>query len=294
MIWAQTRFWAEPDAWHVCRVDGPFLGSEALSCGLVRKHELRSKYLPHFPGVYFPAGMQPTFAERVEAAWLWSHRQGVICGLSAARLWGAKWIDDAQPVELIWPNARPPRGISTSASLLTVVEMATLNGIPVTSLARTAFDLARRRPLQIAVERVDALGNSAPFTAMGVMAIAGMHPGVRGIRQVERVLDLHDPGAQSPKETWLRLVVLRAGFPRPRTQIPVARYYLDMGWEDPKVALEYDGDQHRTDKAQFARDVVRLEELAAMGWTVVRVVAGTPTSEVVRRVRRAWESSTLR
>jgi very-short-patch-repair endonuclease len=238
--------------------------------------------------------MRPNFAQRVEAAWLWSHRQGVVAGLTAARLWGAKWIDDAQPVELIWPNARPPRGISTSAPLLAVVEMATLNGIPVTSLARTAFDLARRRPLQIAVERVDALGNSAPFTAMDVTAIAGMHPGVRGIRQVERVLDIHDPGAQSPKETWLRLVVMRAGFPRPRTQIPVARYYLDMGWEDPKVALEYDGDQHRTDKAQFARDVIRLEELADLGWTVVRVVAGTPTSEVVRRVRRAWESSTLR
>jgi hypothetical protein len=145
----------------VVRVDGPFLGSEALSRGLVRKHELRSKYLAHFPGVYFPADMRPNFAQRVEAAWLWSHRQGVVAGLTAARLYGTPWVDDELPIELIWPNARPPRGISTSTSLLAVVEMATLNGIPVTSLARTAFDLARRRPLQIAVERVDALGNSA-------------------------------------------------------------------------------------------------------------------------------------
>jgi very-short-patch-repair endonuclease len=92
------------------------------------------------------------------------------------------------------------------------------------------------------------------------------------------------------------------GFPRPRTQIPVVvdgyvKYYLDMGWENVKVAVEYDGDQHRTDRAQFAKDVVRLEELADLGWMVVRVVAGTSPAEVVRRVRRAWDadsSPTLR
>ena len=54
-------------------------------------------------------------------------------------------------------------------------------------------------------------------------------------------------GAQSPKETWLRLVLIQAGLPRPQTQIPVydefgeVIAYLDMGWEDVKVAVEYDG-----------------------------------------------------
>ena len=122
------------------------------------------------------------------------------------------------------------------------------------------------------------------------------------MRQVATVLELSDRGAQSPRETWLRLVLLRGGFPPPRTQIPVAvggrvKYYLDMGWEDTKVAVEYDGDQHRTDRAQFAKDVVRLEELADLGWIIVRVVAGTSSAEVVRRVRRAWVArspSTLR
>ena len=57
---------------------GPFLGVEALGNGLVRKHELRSEYSALFPGVYFPVGIQPTVAQRAEAAWLWSHRRGVI------------------------------------------------------------------------------------------------------------------------------------------------------------------------------------------------------------------------
>ena len=281
---------------------GPFLGVEALSLGLVRKHQLRSEYSAFFPGVYFPSRHQPSFAQRAEAAWLWSHRRGVIAGLTAARLYGAKWVDDELPVELFWPNARPPPGISTFAVALGDGETGTLSGLPVTSLVRTAFDLARRRPFGAAVASLDALASAASFDGADVVDLAARHRGVRGRSQVERVLDLHDSGAQSPRETWLRLVIVGAGFPRPRTQIPVLvngrpKYYLDLGWEEVRVAIEYDGDQHRTDKAQFARDVVRLEELADLGWIVIRVVTGTSPTEVIRRVKRAWDargSSTLR
>ena len=70
---------------------------------------------------------------------------------------------------------------------------------------------------------------------------------------------------------------------------------MDMGWEDLKIAVEYDGDHHRTDRRQFAKDIKRLEELAALGWLVIRVAAGTPREEVHARVRRAWITrSTLR
>ena len=96
---------------------------------------------------------------------------------------------------------------------------------------------------------------------------------------------------------------MRSGFPRPRTQIPVTddrgrvKYYLDMGWEAIKVAVEYDGDHHRTDRTQFAKDVVRLEELADLGWLIVRVVADNREADILERVQRAWDarsSSTLR
>ena len=90
-------------------------------------------------------------------------------------------------------------------------------------------------------------------------------------------------------------MVVGAGFPRPRTQIPVVvggrrKYYLDMGWESLLVALEYDGDHHRTDRIQFARDITRLEELADLGWTVIRVAAGTARAEILDRLNRAWAS----
>lgn len=282
---------------------GPFIGAEALADGLVRKHHLRSNsYASLFPGVYLPAHLRPTFAHRVEGAWLWSRRQGIVAGLTAARLYGAKWVGDDEPVELVWTNARSPEGIITSAAGLAEGETVLLGRIPVTSLARTAFDLARRPALGSAVARVDALGAAAPFDCAHVEGLAARHRGVRGVRQVLRVLGLYDPGAESPKETWLRLLVVEAGFPRPRTQIPVKAgsrdYYLDMGWEDLKIAVEYDGDHHRTDRSQFAKDIRRLEDLAALGWIVIRVAAGTSRLEILTRLRRAWgtrtSSSTLR
>lgn len=285
------------------RISGPFLGAEAVRAGLVRKHQLRSGFRAIYPGVYLPAGREPTFADRVQAAWLWSHRDGVLAGLTAARLYGSKWISDELPIELVWPNARPPTGISTTNMALGEGETVLLGGLPTTSLERTAFDLARRRPFGAAVARLDALAAGTRLDASHVGELALRHRGVRGARQVERVLALHDAGAQSPKESWLRLLVLEAGFPRPRTQIPVSggagntKYYLDMGWEDIKLAIEYDGDHHRTDRYQFARDIVRLEELAELGWMVIRVAADTPAAEVIRRLRRAWAartSSTLR
>ncbi|MGV1089258.1 MAG: hypothetical protein ACOYBX_14865, partial [Mycobacterium sp.] len=63
------------------------------------------------------------------------------------------------------------------------------------------------------------------------------------------------------------------------------------------IALEYDGDHHRTERAQFARDIVRLEALSNQGWIVIRVAADTPPREVLDRLRSAWaarRTSTLR
>ena len=73
-------------------------------------------------------------------------------------------------------------------------------------------------------------------------------------------------------------------------------FYLDMGWEDLMVAVEYDGEQHRTDRWQYTKDIRRSEELARLGWIIVRVVAGDRPPDIVRRVREALQrrSSSLR
>ena len=100
-----------------------------------------------------------------------------------------------------------------------------------------------------------------------------------------------DGGAQSPKETWLRLVFIDAGLPRPVTQIRVTDgrlvAYVDMGWEEPLVAAEYDGEQHRTDRAQYVKDIRRAELLDRQGWRVITVIKEDRANTIVARAREA-------
>jgi hypothetical protein len=125
-----------------------------------------------------------------------------------------------------------------------------------------------------------------------VELLAQRHKGRRGVRNARSVIDLVDYGAESPRETWLRLLLIRAGFPRPQTQIPVHDEYgvlvavIDLGWEDIKVGADYDGDHHRT-RWQFNKDIRRTEALAAQGWIDVRVTVMDCEGDIVRRVADA-------
>lgn len=270
-----------------------FIGTEAVHAGELTKYDLRAHHQRVFPGVYAPRGATLALADRTEAAWLWSRRQGVVSGLAASAMHGAKWIDPSTPIELISPNTRPPSGISTRAETLLSGEVQELEGIPVTTPARTAFDLGRRLPIDKAVARLDALGNATALTREAVADIAAAHPGARNVRKLQAALDLYDPGAESPRETWLRLIAIRAGYARPITQIPVdcgdgyPRYYLDMGWPGPMIALEYDGGHHFQGPEQIRRDMQRLETLTAMDWIIIRVIAGMRAAEILYRLHQA-------
>jgi hypothetical protein len=281
--------------------DEPFIGSEAVASGALRKHELRSRFRTVFPDVYVRREQQVTLRQRTIAAWLWSHRQGVIAGLTAAAWHGAKWVDEGSPIELIWSNARSPRGLRTYDMTLRPEEFL-LASPPVTTPQRTAFDIGRRKPVDVAVARLDALMRATGAKPSEVLEVADQHRGARGLRQLEAALELVDAGSQSPRETWLRLLLIRAGLPPPTTQIPVVAgggtkvYYLDMGWEDVLVAAEYDGEHHRLDRWQYTKDIRRSEALERLGWIVIRVVMTDTAAEIVSRVREAlaFRASKLR
>ena len=90
---------------------------------------------------------------------------------------------------------------------------------------------------------------------------------------------------------------MRKGFPRPQTQIPLLspdgqrRYYLDMGWPELMLAVEYDGEQHRVDPEQYAYDIRRSEDIQELGWNRVRVAKKHRENDVLARVERAWAAS---
>lgn len=277
---------------------GPFIGSEAVAAGMASPSQLRRKYTRVFPDVYVSEGTELTHAVRARGAWLWSGRRGVIAGFSAASLHGSNWVDTERSVDIIHDNRHAPSGLQVWGDRLESDEFEWADGVALTTPARTALDLACWYPTTTAVAAIDALMRATDVKAADAELLVARYRGRRGIDRARASLDLVDAGAQSPKETWLRLVLLQAGLPRPQTQIEVmddfgsAFAYLDMGWEDVKVAVEYDGDQHRSDHSQYAWDIRRLERLQRRGWIVVRVVAGNRPADIVRRVRGALAGRT--
>jgi hypothetical protein len=271
---------------------GVLIGSEAVARGVVTRHELQRWYEPIYPGVYAAKGQQLSLRDRTEGAWLWSRRGGIVAGVAASALHGARWVDADIRIELVWSNTRPPRGIVAREQLLADDEARRVAGLPVTTPVRTAYDMGRYLPRGQAVARLDALMRATPFSTEDVLLVAERYPAARGIRRLRSVLRLVDGGASSPKETWLRLLLVDAGLPTPTTQIPVVEGYralamLDMGWPEFGVAVEYDGDHHRSDRGQYIKDQWRLRKLAELGWVIIRVIAEDKPVDVVERVRRA-------
>lgn len=276
------------------RMTDPFFGSDALTARLLSRHELRSRYVALHQDVYVPRGAELTPVLRAKAAWLRSRRRGILAGYSASAIHGAKWIDPQFPAAIIDTNRRPSAGVQVWEERIADDEICIIDDMRVTTPERTALDLARRYSLPLAVASIDALMQATELKLADVELLVERYRGRRGMKSVRNALQLVDGGAQSPKETWLRLLLVRAGFPRPQTQIVVrnefgwVEAYLDMGWEDIKVAAEYDGDQHRTSRTQYVRDVRRHELLDhRYGWLVVKVIAEDHPDGIIRRVAAA-------
>ena len=273
----------------------PFIGSEALASGTVTRHQLRSKYVAIHPGVYAPADTRLTALSRATAGWLWTGRSGVLAGRSAAAWHGAKWVDDDAPAQLLHRNRRPPSGIDTWSDRFEDDELQTVRGIRVTTPARTALDLACRLPVDEAVAAIDALARATKLKMADVDLLAQRYRGRRVIRRARVALDLVDPGAESPQESRLRLLYIRAGFPRPETQIPVYDQYgqlvavLDMGWPDIMVGADYEGEHHRLSRQRFNSDIRRFDMVTELGWKDVRVTVEDTDAVAIERTRLAFE-----
>ena len=276
----------------------PFIGSEATASRAITPYALRSRFVALYPDVYIPLDSDLTAIDRARAAWLWSGRHGIAAGQSAAALHGAKWIDVRRPAELLWSNRRPPKGIHTWSDQIVDDEVEVINGIRVTTPARTALDLACRHPVGKAVAAVDALARATGLKIADVELLIDRHKGRRGIRRARSILDLVDPGAESPQETWLRLLAIRNGCPRPQTQIPVYDEFgvlvavLDLGWENVKIAMDYEGEHRRIDRRRFNHDIRRAETVAELGWVDIRVTAEDTEGGIVRRLSTAWRHRT--
>jgi len=132
-----------------------------------------------------------------------------------------------------------------------------------------------------------------PFTTVEALREAAARPNARGGPAARLALEWVRPGVESPMETALRLLLVRAGLPE-----PVCGYELidgdgrtvgwfDMAWPEQCVLGEYDGDQHRTSDEQYEKDIRRFDRAAELGRRVIRVrKAGMRREERDETIRR--------
>jgi hypothetical protein len=100
---------------------------------------------------------------------------------------------------------------------------------------------------------------------------------ILGPRRGEVLLQLATGLPESPAESAMLLALYDAGLPIPQLQYSVRditgreRYRLDFAWEEPRVALEYDGFEAHENRADH--DAARTADLRSRGWTVLRATA---------------------
>lgn len=260
-----------------------------MSAGRLTRHQLRTNFVAVHKDVYVARGTKPTAIMRAKAAWLRSKRRGVLAGFSAAALHGARFIGPEIPAYICDGYSRHERGVVVWRDVPPADEMCRIGGMMLTTPLRTAVDLARKLPEDVAVAAIDALARAARLTVADIETAALRHSGQRGIRQARRIISLIDPKAESPRETALRLLIIRSGLPKPDSQHPIYNEYgaligvVDFAWPDLKIAIEYEG-AHHTDPDAVRRDIARIESMVEVGWLVVRVTARDSAGVVLRRL----------
>ncbi|MFN8072536.1 MAG: DUF559 domain-containing protein [Mycobacterium sp.] len=271
----------------------PFIGSAAVRRGEFTRRGLARECRAIYRDVYLRRGVELTARLRARAAWL--STGAPLCGLSAAAVLGAKWLDPRAPAEVLRSDRHVQQGMIARSYQVADDELCLAGSLLVTTPARTAFDIGRGRHPDEAIPIVDALLAATGIGVADIAAIADRYPGHPGVARLRCTLPLCDGGAESPQESRLRLILLRGGLPRPETQIafPQLRIRVDLGWRQWRVAIEYDGVQHWSDARQRAWDIERIALLEAAGWVVVRISAAmlARPEAVVARVRSRLRAS---
>lgn len=207
------------------------------------------------------------------------HTAAAIHGIPLPARWENGPLHVASPESEDGPRTRGVIGHTVQDGRASVIVM---NGLRVVSALDAWCELASTLTIDelvIAGDRLLARKNplcSHRDIERTVRAFAGR----RGVRKLRVAMTRIRAGVDSPKESELRLAIIRSGLPEPAVNIPIVNRFGveiavgDLVYQEYKVLVEYDGEQHRLDDRQYARDVERLAALAAEKWTIVRILKG--------------------
>lgn len=218
----------------------------------------------------------------------------VCCRETAALLWDCPLPLGAQRSFLVHLTRRDGahrpqrRGVRGHRMLLPDTDVCEMDGVPLTTPARTWLDLAGVLPFEDLVAAADhficsqtrSFGrNRTPLCSLeDLHAQLEANSGRRGIRKARAALGLARVGADSVPETKLRLALGRAFLPEPVLSYVVCSpdgrelAWPDLAFPEFKVAVNYDGGHHLTSE-QKQSDIRRDESLAEHGWISITVTA---------------------
>jgi very-short-patch-repair endonuclease len=258
----------------------PFSTAQAAACGITRTALQGAHWRHVFRDVWMHVDVPDTREMRLDAVRLVLGSDAFLCGLTPAWIYGID-VQDRRG-ELVWVGCRTTHRLRTRVGCLvrelTVKDsdLQVVNGIMMTTELRTVFDCRRWLSLTEAMVVADAIAHTGAITPEDLAAYTASHRGLRGVRQLDAVLEHLEPLSESPMETRVRVLMVLSGLPRPQAQIIindllgqfVAR--ADLGYEEARLIIEYDGALHWK---QRRADDLRSDAMRRLGWTVLVVGA---------------------
>jgi Transcriptional regulator, AbiEi antitoxin/Protein of unknown function (DUF559) len=238
-----------------------------------------------YPKVYAVGFLPSTPLARAHAAVLACGPGAVLSHGSAAALWG--WQPQWPPVpELSTTQDRRPRGIRVHrTSTLAGEDRTRQRDIPVTSPARTLFDLAPRlSDAQLVRAYNDArLAHYLRPDALG--EILQRLPRAPAAARVARLIDHQANPTRSELEDAFLAFVERHGLPRPAINVIVAGYEVDICYPEQRLIIELDSWTFHGDREAFERDRERDSATTAAGFRTVRLTRRRLTWAEAERLR---------
>ena len=288
--------------------DRPFLVTAAGGGGLTPAQVRHPRFAKPSRGVRLPADMPPTPALLSEAALDVAPEHATLCDVEAARHWDLPlppWIglDDHRPIAVAVPRGRVRqrrRGIRGRRLELPDSHLVVVEGLPVTTPARTWVDCAELVPVPYLVAMGDAILRRRLAGERELDDMLRWARGRRGVVAARTARPLLDPRAESASESVVRCHLVQAGLPRPvcNLDIVVGGEWIaraDLAWPAQRVIVEYDGMTH-LDEVRRRSDAARRNLLQDRGWLVIVLTARdlARPHEFVALVRSALDSRTPR
>lgn len=225
-------------------------------------------------GVYLVGPVLPPLALEM-AACLACGPAAVLSHRSAAGVWGFVKAGRRRTMDVsIRPGGgtRRPGIVTHRPEGMEPDETTVLDGVPITTPARTLYDLARMlrpRALERAVSQALASGRITPDE---LMVVGRRYRGRPGGRRLVEALGEDGPHlTRSEAEARFLRLVRRARLPPPLVNQVVTGYEVDFHWPKEGLVVEVDGFAYHGSRRSFEGDRARDADLSRSGLRVVRV-----------------------